>query len=652
MGLMLFLAAATAAAPAVAAVPGPGATLQEKFDAASKLENSGECAQAVPLFETLEREPHLKPGSFAASAVAVRKGICLVHLARRDEGERAIASGLPALIAAGADFATDVSNARSALGDVRLALSDRVGAAAYYRMALESRTGIARLDPLVRLSRATAFDGNAEALAPAREALAILAASPEVNKKNGIAYRTLYARTLLNQGKAEDAYKELKQALALSGGLTQRTSIDEVSLRGDLAMAAMLTGRKDDARLYLAYTGAGRIGDKSFVRAESMDPPLCGDETGLRPEDVAVVEFGISDDGTVAYAQTVYSRGGPQVAAAFEQAVHDWYWRAEKAAAIPSFYRIATRVEVRCSNRLGKAPGLWAPVDSRFSEWAESVLPAETIAADRSTKLAALHRLGEDESGATSPSVRVAAMGMILLADRYAPASLAETAVRIAMQARLPDETMTWLRIQQVTLKDAENRQGAKGRSRSLATLAAEPAIAADALAADTLLLEAAGARTTRRDPQADIWATQVAQDARLPENHPLRQLGWLTLANRAAASGYMEQAQSFYARTGLTDEQCALLSLPPTLRRTNVMSGDYPMSAMQMGFEGWVNLEYDINANGSTGNVRPLVAYPPLIFGDAATAIGKDVKYDMSYRPGGATACSANTNTVNFLMQ
>lgn len=113
-----------------------------------------------------------------------------------------------------------------------------------------------------------------------------------------------------------------------------------------------------------------------------------------------------------------------------------------------------------------------------------------------------------------------------------------------------------------------------------------------------------------------------------------------------------MEQAQSFYARTGLTDEQCALLSLPPTLRRTNVMSGDYPMSAMQMGFEGWVNLEYDINANGSTGNVRPLVAYPPLIFGDAATAIGKDVKYDMSYRPGGATACSANTNTVNFLMQ
>ena len=69
------------------------------------------------------------------------------------------------------------------------------------------------------------------------------------------------------------------------------------------------------------------------------------------------------------------------------------------------------------------------------------------------------------------------------------------------------------------------------------------------------------------------------------------------------------------------------------------------------MGFEGWVNIEYDIKANGSTGNVRPLAAYPPLIFVEAATAIGKNVRYDTSYRPQQSTACSANSTLVNFRM-
>ncbi|TCM16438.1 TonB-like protein [Novosphingobium sp. PhB165] len=644
---MLFLAAASAAAAPVAPT-----TLQEKFDAASALQNSGQCKEAIAQFEALEKDPHLKPGSFPASAVAVRKGICLVRQIRRDEGERAIALGLPALVAAGPDFASDVSEARMALGDVRMALSDRTGAAAYYRLALEGRTGAFRLDPLLRLARATAFDGTEEALAPAREALAIMDSLPEMNKKNAIAYRTLYARTLLNQGRAEEAYKELKQALALSGGLTLRTTVDEVSLRGDLAMAAMLIGRRDDARLYLAYTGAGRLSGKPFVHAESMDPPLCGEETGLRPDDVAVVEFGINDDGTVAYAQTVYSRGGPQVAAAFEQAVHDWYWGPDSAAAIPAFYRVAARVEVRCSNRLGKAPGLWAPMNARFANWAATVLPADTLEGDRIAVLARLHRLGEDETGAANAAVRVAALGMILDLDPYAPSALADKAVQIATQASLPAELTNSLRVEQLVHRDPDSKQRARDRSRARAALAAEPAIAADALAADTLLLDAAGERTTRRDPQTDAWVAQVAQDTRLPETHPLRQLAWLEQANRAAAAGNLKQAQTYYDKTGLTDEQCALLSLPPALRRTNVTGGDYPLSAMQMGFEGWVNLEYDINANGSTANVRPLVSYPPLIFGKAATEVGKGVQYDMSYRPGASTACTANTNTIAFAMR
>ncbi|HUD28213.1 MAG TPA: energy transducer TonB [Novosphingobium sp.] len=658
MNFLVFLAAAAAAGASASAPPAEPAaskpsSLQAAFNAASELASARKCAEAVPALEALQRDPRVKPGSFPASTISVRKGICLVALDRTDEGEQAIAIGLPALVEAGAGFTNDVSDARKALGDARFAHSDRAGAARYYRRALEGKTGSARLPLLASLSRAMAFDGGEVALGPAREALDLIAATPDMPKPVAASYRTLYARTLLNQGRTDEAYKELKQALSLTGGLTTRTSLDEVSLRGDLAMAAMLMKKRDDARLYLAYTGAGRIGDTSFARAEAMDLPLCGSETGLRPEDVAVVEFGINEDGSIMYARTVYSRGGPQVAAAFEQAVGDWYWRPDAAAAIPQFYRLAARVELRCSNRLGKGPGLWAPVNGRFAAWAGSQLPAEATGSDRTAALATLRRLGEDESGATSPTVRVAALGTLLAVEPYTPPLAADKALALTGKASVPAEVVNWLRMQRVMHVQEKGRGRDQARNRELVALAAEPAFAADPLAADTLLLEAAGTRTTRRDPQSDGWVAQVANDTRLPEAHALRQLGWLALANRSAAAGNVAEAQGYYAKTGLNDEQCALLSLPPAIRRTNVGSGDYPMSAAMMGFEGWVRLEYDINADGSTGNVRPLAAYPPLIFGDAATAIGKDVKYDMSYRPGeAATACSANTNTINFSMK
>lgn len=658
MGVTLFLAAAAAVTPVAApAAPTAGASLQDRFNAASALASAGQCREAITQFEALEHDTKIKPGSFPAATIAVRKGTCLVRQSRYAEGESAITAGLHALVEAGADFANDVSEARIALGDVLMTRSDRAGAAAYFRQALEGRTGDTRLVPLARLSRAVAFDGGEAALAPSREALQILVTTPGVAKSLLAGYHTLYARALLNQGRNDEAYKELKQALSLSGGLTLRTSVDEVALRSDLAMAAMLTKRQEDARLYLAYTGAGRTGDSPFAHAESMESPLCGAETGLRPDDVAVVEFGIKEDGTILYADTIYSRGGPEVAAAFEQAVREWYWKPENAAKIPPFYRAAARVELRCSNRLGAGPDLWAPLTTRFREWAATALPASVVLGDdRNTILAAVRPLAADDSGAATPAARTAALGLILTYDPFAPASTADTALQLAAKGQVPVETTNWLRIEQLKHarkdnNDDDNRKARKQRGLAFAQLAGDPAIAADPLAVDSLLLAAAGDRSSRRDPQSNTWLLQVAQDARLPENHPLRQLGWLDLANRSAANGDLPQAQGYYAKTGLTEEQCALISLPPTLRRTNLSGGSYPTSAQSMGFEGWVNIEYDINANGSTGNVRPLAAYPPLIFGEAATAIGKNVQYDTSYRPQQSTACSANATIVNFTM-
>lgn len=642
-----------AAAAAVATAPAPETrppSLQQQFNEATELAISRKCTEAVPRFEALEHDPRVKPGSFPAATIAVRKGICLVSLNRDDEGEKAIATGLPALLKAGPDFQIDVSDARLALGNAAFGRSDYVNAAGYFRRALENRTGAYRVPVLARLAKATAFDGDAAALAPAEEALKILAAEPKPDKQLLASLHTLHARTLLNQGRTQEAYEELKQALSLSGGLTLRTSLDEVSLRSDLAMAAMLVGRKDDARRYLAYTGAGRIQESSFTPAESMDPPLCGSETGLRPEDVAVVEFGIGKDGFVTNARTVYSRGGTAVAAAFERAVRQWSWKPEEIAKIPLFYQLLTRIEVRCSTASGNRPGLWSPFNARFMSWAEQHLPA-LDPADTVSQLSALHRIADDEKGA--PLTRIAAFGALArletIASDAARVAFVDKALALATTTPVPPETVNWLRVTRSVLETPQDGHVSARSRQSLLALAAEPQIAKDALAADSLRLSAAGTSVKRQLPQSDALIQEVAGDDRLEPTHPLRQLAWLTLANKAAAAGDVAAAQAKFANTGLTEEQCALLSLPPAIRRTNVSSSDYPMSAAQMGFEGWVRIEYDINADGTTAGVRPIVAYPALIFVEAATSVGKNLRYEWSYRPGGATACSANATTINF---
>nr|WP_275402939.1 energy transducer TonB [Sphingomonas corticis] len=72
-------------------------------------------------------------------------------------------------------------------------------------------------------------------------------------------------------------------------------------------------------------------------------------------------------------------------------------------------------------------------------------------------------------------------------------------------------------------------------------------------------------------------------------------------------------------------------------------------MAAVQMGFEGWVRVEFDIAANGTTVVPRAIAAYPPFVFNDAAQGILRDARYTSSYRPSGNVACAANTQSVVF---
>jgi hypothetical protein len=645
MGLLLAMAA-------LAAAPAQAGGLQADFDAASTAAAAGECAKAVPLFETLERNPAVKAGSVSAAAIQVRKGVCLTTLSRSAEGEAAILAGLPRLEATGDQLASDVAIAYVTLGEISLKRNDYAEARLRYEQALRRENGVDRLPTLARLAKVTTFDPGPQPLAYADEALRIASAQPKPSKDVLAQLHTLHARVLLNRGQTEDAYAELKQALSLSGGLTSHTTLGEAALRGDLAIAALLLDKKDEARKYLAWTGAGRITQSPFALAAYMAPPDCGDETRLKPEDFAVVEFSIGTDGSVAAAETVYARGGVDVATAFAKAVRDWYWRPEDLTKIPLFYRAATRVELRCTTAGGPAPSILHPLSERFLRWAQTVTELPKVGASQADTVSLLQAAWKAAEASNDVPQRVAIAGMLGFIDPQLSAAtgMLDKAVLLAGKSGVPSESVNTLRILRILC--AENRQRGRG-SEALdpQALASDPTLSADALAIDTLRLLLATPH--RRSDEADRIASlkQVAGDARLPEHHPLRQVAQLQLANLAAAAGDLTTAQAYFARTGLTEQQCALIGARPALKRTGAGPGDFPMEALQYGFEGWVKLEFDITAEGRVSGARPVIAYPPYVFVDAATGMTRDIRYEPTYRPSGGIACNANSETIRFVL-
>ncbi len=524
--------------------------------------------------------------------------------------------------------------------------------------------GADRITPLLRLAMATAFDGGTQPLSVADEALHIAAATTKPDKKLLSRIHDIHGRILLNQGQVKLAYTELKQALELAGGLTERVSHEDVELRGDLAQAALLNGDRDDARKYLSYTGEGRIAESPFAVAVAMEAPDCGTETGLAPEDSAIVEFAISNDGSVAGAQTVYTRGNFAVAAAFASAVNKWFWRPEEIAKLPGFYRSLTRVEMRCSNRGGDVPRVETPLSKRFLGWASTVLP--TLQSQTPFAGAQLQQLKDMADAAVTSGDRKAAAAAwgawAILNPRIGPPVIDafDRALSLGQQAAIPAEALDALRVLRMP-RDLAANAGKSGRWPGQDSLAAwmkflavadDPALAADPLAADTIVMMAVPARPDRASRDAAVGlARRVADDDRLPSHFPLRQAALLWLANQSAQAGNLAEAQTYFARTGLNEEQCALIGPEPAMRSSGASSSDYPMEALRMGFEGWVRLEYDIKANGTTADARPLISYPPFVFEDAATGMARNIRYQTSYRPSGGEACSAQSQSIKFVI-
>ncbi len=673
---------------AVAAPDVSAPSLQEAFNAATEAVDGGHCDAAIPMFEKLAVDARVKPGSLPAAAIAVRHGRCLLRSGANAAAEDMIRTGLPTLEKAGAGFADEVATTNLLMGETAYRRYDRDAAIFWFTKAASAPERDDRLRAMVRLAQATMFDGDGAALGVIDKALAEIGEKTSADKDSRANLLSVRGRVLMNLGRDKEAAVDLRRALSLSGGLTNiKVSLNDVAMRSDLAQAMLLVGDRDKAREFLAYTGAGRIEESPFAFATFMGVPSCTGEPGLRPEDSAVVEFSIGDDGQVSSAQTVYSRGTFSAATVFARAVRDWTWRPEKIAKLPAFYRRLTRVELHCSNADVGAPGLLSPLYSRFATWAialagitanevqepgetdgaVSAVADSTLRVERKVVVAKLRAQGAARAAEGDKLAAGAAFGLAGIYDRSntgrAREDLAQAfaLIRSADPGRTNPATTPALAALRMfallgpsadpakTMSDESKRNAVEAR---LMPSLDDPLIAADALAQDSLRVFLAIQRQVGAiGPEQIALLRAVAEDTRLEDGHPLRQIALLRLASVAAAAKQYQEAQALFARTGLSEQQCALLGDIPRLKSDGADSGDYPKEALFMGFEGWVQLEYDIDAAGRTANQRALIAYPPFVFVDAAKGLIRGVRYDPTYRPSGKLACSATSQTVSFVI-
>lgn len=656
------LAAATTAAAAPTtgpAAPPAKLTLQQRYDRAKELAVSGQCREAVAEADILEKTPSFKAGSLPAAMITVLKGKCHIRMGQSEQGEIEIQQGLPRLRKESPALDVDVASALLALGDAAMTRWDYAGAKRQYETAAAIPNATDGAVMNIKLAQATAFDGSDAALAYASEAVRLVKETPGIEKTTIAEFRTLHARILLNQGRNAEAYKELKEVLTLNGGLKLKVTLADIAMRGDLALAAKLSGDDANAREYLAYTGAGRIAQSPFSRALFMDPPVCGAQTGLRPGDFAVVDFAIGPDAQVLNANTVYTRGSADVAAAFARAVSQWVWDPKDLKDIPAFYLLSSRIEIRCTTVGQQAPSVASPLQSRFLEWAMKVVGIKHSDFKDNGQPESDPRLGFyvqlEAIALAAPATDDPARQLALLllrsirpVDASSYVQMLDKAIMMAAHPEVPAEVRNYLKVSQWMLRKP-SKLPSKDVGDLLAMLAT-PELADDALAADTVRLLLVVPKRPRDTPDNAVdLLQQVATDKRLPEQDQLRQVANLELANIAAKKGDFAKALEYFRATGLTEEQCAFIGVKPALRRSNVSSDDFPMAALQYGFEGWVSLEFDVQDSGVPVGIRPLISYPPFVFSDAAAKSAKDFRFEASYRPNGGNACNAQRQTIAY---
>lgn len=635
----LVLSAATAGSVAPAAAP-PASTVQQAFDVASAAYEGEHWAEALAAFRALEAR---LTKSRTLAVIHVREGVALWRLGRNEDAVASLTDGLARLPAGDATLAGDSFQGYVALARAYEALNLPVDAVAAFAKAEQAATDDgARAGALAGSARIEAYLDPTRALAAIDKAIALSAGNPD--KQLAGQMQTTRGRAQLDAGQFAAAGTSFDKAVSLLGGLTTKVSMSDIVARSDRAIAALLSGDDATAKKYLAYSASGNLED-GFARGANMAPPDCGATTGLRPDDVAVVEFGIAPDGTVSYASPVYaSRPGPAVAE-FGRAVSRWSWAPESLAKIPPLFRLLTRVELRCSTASDR-PTIQTYLDGAVRDWfATRGLPTPKEAGVAAADLVMLRRELTERRAEARPPLELAPLLFEVARNGAAPSAERYAASADWSRAVLSADPPALVRVTAATAAAMTARPFRKNASMPAGTfngLLADPVIAADPHAINALRLRIAEIAFDRRDyAEARPQVQAVVADARLGPTDPLRSAAMLRSSAIALALGDLPAARTAFEQSGVSEEQCALIDASPVVTRRAGDARDYPTEAINWHISGWAVTEFDIRADGSTSGVRTTVAYPPFVFGKATVKIYERTRYTQSYRPSGGLGCS-----------
>jgi tetratricopeptide (TPR) repeat protein len=639
---MLFAAWVFAQAATVPAA----SSLQARFEQASAALVAGKWDEALAGFQAIDGIAKISPRT--RSIVLMREGMALFSLRRNEEARDSLRRGLDLAPVGDATFKDDRIDATLTLGGLERNAFDYPSARRHFEEAIALADDPAtKLRALIPAAGVTMFNDNSTARGLIDQAVA-LAGTTKITPQEDAAIHDMRGRVLLNQGDAAGALVELQIALKDLGGLTSKTDLNDVAVRSDLALAALKAKRQDQAREYLAMTGEGRLPDGPFAAPADTDVPACGGE--LKPDDVAVVEFGIGDEGDVLFARPVYaSRQGP-MAVEFARAVSGWSWRPAEVKTIPPFYRALTRVELRCSTAAERPQDLKL-LQPAFDRWAADN-HATTPEPKGPREVAAL-RAGLDRKDRRPPEriVDLYRLAMAPVTDPEEGRDLLDQAASIAEQDQAPPAVLALIRIAALALNQSSGRESAAGVRNGLRALLAKPEIAADAQASDVIrLMVAAPSRGGPPSDAADLL-TMVANDKRLEPRDPLRVGALVRLSAVQVQHGDLAAARATYERTGLSAQQCSLVDAKPAMRRVGVDSNDYPREALAWGIGGWTRVEFDVLADGRTVNRRAIMSYPPFVFSESTVAAMEGARYTQTYRPDGAIGCSGASERFRYLI-
>jgi hypothetical protein len=173
----------------------------------------------------------------------------------------------------------------------------------------------------------------------------------------------------------------------------------------------------------------------SWLTQADLDLPVCNEE--MQPQDVAVVQFGIAQDGTVNAIQPIYSSRPGASGVAFARAIRDWQFARSAVADLNGFWRGSVRLELRCVAR--PAPqSIAQPFLGAASRWflgqmvkftPDGDLSAETTSAMQRANLAPLaDLLGKaQKSAGKRDSTPYAAQIDAVLVTAHAPPAVRAT---------------------------------------------------------------------------------------------------------------------------------------------------------------------------------------------------------------------------------